>query len=82
MNKASVFFKKIGRLLSFGKHGFNQIYTRRVLILRMTQYGSARNERINRIIEIQKLTADEQKTVFPLLYAFLRDTKTHNAYAS
>ncbi|QLH34179.1 MAG: XRE family transcriptional regulator [Cyclobacteriaceae bacterium] len=37
---------------------------------------------LNRIIEIQKLSADEQKTVFSLLDAFLRDTKTRKAYAS
>jgi len=37
---------------------------------------------LNRIIEIQKLSADEQKTVFSLLDAFLRDTKTSQAYAS
>lgn len=37
---------------------------------------------MNRIIEIQKLNADEQKTVFSLLDAFLRDTKTRKAYAS
>jgi transcriptional regulator with XRE-family HTH domain len=36
----------------------------------------------NRIIEIQKLSADEQKTVFSFLDAFLRDTKTRKAYAS
>lgn len=37
---------------------------------------------MNRIIEIQKLSADEQKTVFSFLNAFLRDTKTRKAYAS
>jgi transcriptional regulator with XRE-family HTH domain len=37
---------------------------------------------MNRIIEIQKLSADEQKTVFSLLDAFLRDTKTRKAYAA
>jgi transcriptional regulator with XRE-family HTH domain len=37
---------------------------------------------LNRISEIQKLSADEQKTVFSLLDAFLRDTKTRKAYAS
>lgn len=37
---------------------------------------------LNRIIEIQKLSADEQKTVFSLLDAFLRDTKTRKAYSS
>lgn len=37
---------------------------------------------LNRIIEIQKLSPDEQKTVFSLLDAFLRDTKTRKAYAS
>jgi transcriptional regulator with XRE-family HTH domain len=37
---------------------------------------------MNRIVEIQKLSADEQKTVFSLLDAFLRDTKTRKAYAS
>ncbi len=37
---------------------------------------------LNRIIEIQKLSADEQKTVFSFLDAFLRDTKTRKAYAS
>jgi hypothetical protein len=37
---------------------------------------------MNRIIEIQKLSADEQKTVFSFLDAFLRDTKTRKAYAS
>lgn len=35
-----------------------------------------------RIMEIQKLSADEQKTVFSFLDAFLRDTKTRKAYAS
>ncbi|NOT76434.1 MAG: helix-turn-helix transcriptional regulator [Cyclobacteriaceae bacterium] len=34
-----------------------------------------------RIMEIQKLSADEQKTVFSFLDAFLRDTKTRKAYA-
>ncbi|HTF18697.1 MAG TPA: helix-turn-helix transcriptional regulator [Chryseolinea sp.] len=37
---------------------------------------------LTRITEIQKLSADEQKTVFSLLDAFLRDTKTRKAYAS
>jgi transcriptional regulator with XRE-family HTH domain len=37
---------------------------------------------MNRIIEIQKLNDDEQRTVFSLLDAFLRDTKTRKAYAS
>jgi transcriptional regulator with XRE-family HTH domain len=37
---------------------------------------------MNRIIEIQKLSAEEQKTVFSFLDAFLRDTKTRKAYAS
>ena len=37
---------------------------------------------MNRIIEIQKLSADEQKTVFSLLDAFLRDTKTRKAYTA
>lgn len=37
---------------------------------------------MNRITEIQKLSPDEQKTVFSLLDAFLRDTKTRKAYAS
>jgi transcriptional regulator with XRE-family HTH domain len=37
---------------------------------------------LNRIIEIQKLNADEQKTVFSLLDAYLRDTKTRKAYAA
>lgn len=37
---------------------------------------------MNRIIEIQKLSPEEQKTVFSLLDAFLRDTKTRKAYAS
>ena len=40
------------------------------------------NKVLNRIIEIQKLSADEQKTVFTFLDAFLRDTKTRKAYAS
>lgn len=34
-----------------------------------------------RILEIQKLSPDEQKTVFSFLDAFLRDTKTRKAYA-
>ena len=37
---------------------------------------------LNRITEIQKLNADEQKTVFSLLDAYLRDTKTRKAYAA
>ncbi len=37
---------------------------------------------MNRVIEIQKLSADEQKTVFTFLDAFLRDTKTRKAYAA
>jgi hypothetical protein len=37
---------------------------------------------MNRIIEIQKLSTEEQKTVFSFLDAFLRDTKTRKAYAS
>jgi hypothetical protein len=37
---------------------------------------------MNRIIEIQKLNAEEQKTVFTFLDAFLRDTKTRKAYAA
>lgn len=37
---------------------------------------------LNRIIEIQKLSPDEQKTVFSLLDAFLRDTKTRKAYTT
>lgn len=37
---------------------------------------------LNRITEIQKLNADEQKTVFTFLDAFLRDTKTRKAYAA
>lgn len=37
---------------------------------------------LNRISEIQKLSPDEQKTVFSLLDAFLRDTKTRKAYAA
>ena len=37
---------------------------------------------VNRITEIQKLSAEEQKTVFYFLDAFLRDTKTRKAYAS
>lgn len=37
---------------------------------------------MNRITEIQKLSAEEQKTVFSFLDAFLRDTKTRKAYAS
>jgi len=37
---------------------------------------------MNRIIEIQKLNTDEQKTVFTFLDAFLRDTKTRKAYAN
>ena len=37
---------------------------------------------LNRIVEIQKLNADEQKTVFSLLDAYLRDTKTRKAYAA
>ena len=37
---------------------------------------------LNRIVEIQKLSTDEQKTVFSLLDAFLRDTKTRKACAS
>jgi transcriptional regulator with XRE-family HTH domain len=40
------------------------------------------NKILNRITEIQKPSADEQKTVFSLLDAFLRDTKTRKAYAS
>jgi transcriptional regulator with XRE-family HTH domain len=40
------------------------------------------NKVMNRITEIQKLSPDEQKTVFSLLDAFLRDTKTRKAYAS
>jgi transcriptional regulator with XRE-family HTH domain len=40
------------------------------------------NKIMNRITEIQKLSPDEQKTVFSLLDAFLRDTKTRKAYAS
>lgn len=40
------------------------------------------NKIMNRITEIQKLSPDEQKTVFLLLDAFLRDTKTRKAYAS
>lgn len=35
-----------------------------------------------RIMEIQKLSAEEQKTVFSFLDAFLRDNKTRKAYAS
>lgn len=35
-----------------------------------------------RIMEIQKLNAEEQKTVFSLLDAYLRDTKTRKAYAA
>lgn len=37
---------------------------------------------MNRITEIQKLSAEEQKTVFSFLDAFLRDTKTRKAYAA
>lgn len=37
---------------------------------------------LNRITEIQKLSTEEQKTVFTFLDAFLRDTKTRKAYAS
>lgn len=37
---------------------------------------------LNRITEIQKLNAEEQKTVFSLLDAYLRDTKTRKAYAA
>lgn len=37
---------------------------------------------LNRIIEIQKLNTEEQKTVFSLLDAYLRDTKTRKAYAA
>lgn len=37
---------------------------------------------LNRITEIQKLSTEEQKTVFSFLDAFLRDTKTRKAYAS
>jgi transcriptional regulator with XRE-family HTH domain len=37
---------------------------------------------LNRISEIQKLSSEEQKTVFSLLDAFLRDTKTRKAYAA
>jgi transcriptional regulator with XRE-family HTH domain len=40
------------------------------------------NKIMNRITEIQRLSPDEQKTVFSLLDAFLRDTKTRKAYAS
>lgn len=40
------------------------------------------NKILGRITEIQKLSPDEQKTVFSLLDAFLRDTKTRKAYAS
>jgi transcriptional regulator with XRE-family HTH domain len=36
----------------------------------------------NRITEIQKLSTEEQKTVFSFLDAFLRDTKTRKAYAA
>jgi ribosome-binding protein aMBF1 (putative translation factor) len=37
---------------------------------------------LNRIVDIQKLNAEEQKTVFSLLDAYLRDTKTRKAYAA
>lgn len=37
---------------------------------------------LNRITEIQKLSPEEQKTVFSLLDAYLRDTKTRKAYAA
>lgn len=40
------------------------------------------NKIMNRIIEIQKLSAEEQKTVFSFLDAFLRDNKTRKAYAA
>lgn len=36
---------------------------------------------MNRIIEIQKLSPEDQKTVFSLMDAFLRDAKTKKAYA-
>lgn len=37
---------------------------------------------LNRIVEIQKLNAEEEKTVFSLLDVYLRDTKTRKAYAA
>jgi transcriptional regulator with XRE-family HTH domain len=37
---------------------------------------------MTRIMEIQKLNSEEQKTVFTFLDAFLRDTKTRKAYAA
>ena len=37
---------------------------------------------LNRITEIQKLSVEEQKTVFSFLDAFLRDTKTRKAYSA
>ena len=37
---------------------------------------------LNRIIEIQRLSPEEQKTVFSLMDAYLRDTKTRKAYAA
>lgn len=37
---------------------------------------------MKRITEIQKLSDEEQKTVFSLMDAFLRDNKTRKAYAS
>lgn len=37
---------------------------------------------LNRVVEIQRLSPDEQKTVFSLMDAYLRDTKTRKAYAS
>jgi transcriptional regulator with XRE-family HTH domain len=35
-----------------------------------------------RIMDIQKLSPEEQKTLFSFLDAFLRDTETRKAYAS
>lgn len=37
---------------------------------------------LNRVVEIQRLSPEEQKTVFSLMDAYLRDTKTRKAYAS
>lgn len=37
---------------------------------------------INRIVELQALSDHEQHTIFAIVDAFIRDTKTQKAYAS
>lgn len=39
-------------------------------------------ETINRIVGLQSLDADEKNTIFRIVDAFIRDTKTQKAYAS